>query len=59
MLSIIRDRVQSGIDAGKSLVEIKRGRPALDYAGVFGATSGPWTTDDFIEAVYRSLGGRR
>jgi glyoxylase-like metal-dependent hydrolase (beta-lactamase superfamily II) len=59
MLTIIRDRVRSAIDAGSSLAELKRSRPALDYAGIFGASAGPWTTDDFIEAVYRSLGGSR
>ena len=37
---------------------MKRGRPALDYAGIFGASSGAWTTDDFIEAIYRDLAGR-
>jgi cyclase len=59
MLTIIRDRIKTSIDKGKSLAEVRRTRPALDYAGVFGATDGPWTTDAFIEAVYRDLGGKR
>ena len=55
MLTIIRDRIQHAIDNGASLADVKRIRPALDYAGVFGAASGPWTTDAFIEAIYRDL----
>jgi len=59
MLTIIRDRVQTAVDAGSSFAALRRSEPALDYAGVFGAASGPWTTDAFIEAVYRNLGGGR
>jgi hypothetical protein len=57
MLTIVRDRVQSAIDSRSSLAEVHRSRPALDYAGIFGASSGSWTTDAFIEAIYRDLGG--
>jgi len=59
MLTIIRDRIQHAIDDGDSLADVKRSRPALDYQGVFGAGSGPWTTEAFIEAVYRDLAGER
>jgi cyclase len=58
MLTIIRDRAQSAIDAGRSLAQLKQSRPVLDYDGIYGAASGPWTTDDFLAAVYQSLGGR-
>jgi glyoxylase-like metal-dependent hydrolase (beta-lactamase superfamily II) len=58
MLTIIRDRIQAGIDDGDSLSAIRSARPALDYAGIFGTSAGPWTTDAFIEAIYRDLGGR-
>ena len=27
----------------------------MDYDGLYGATTGPWTTDMFVEAVYKSL----
>src|SRR5690606_19862732 len=59
MLTIIRDRIESAVAAGESLNEVKRARPALDYAGIFGAASGPWTTEAFIEAIYRDSGARR
>ena len=55
MLTIIRDRVQNAIDEGQSLRQLRQSQPTLDYEGVFGATTGPWTTDTFIEAAYRSL----
>lgn len=59
MLTIVRDRIRAAIGRGDSLADVKRSRPALDYSGVFGAESGPWTTDAFIEAIYRDLAGNR
>ena len=40
---------------GKTLEQVKAARLTLDYDGVYGATSGAWTTDMFVEAVYKSL----
>ena len=59
MLTIIRDRIQAAVDNGDSLAEVRRSRPALDYSGIFGAAAGTWTTDAFIEAIYRELAGDR
>ena len=55
MLVIFRDRVQSMIKAGATLEQVKAARPTADFDVRFGATSGPWTTDVFVEAVYTSL----
>jgi cyclase len=55
MVSIIRDRVQAMLDAGATLEQVKAARPTADYDTRYGATSGPWTTDTFVEAVYTSL----
>ena len=55
MVTIIRDRIQDMIKRGLTLQQVKAARPTLDYDGRYGAKSGPWTTDMFIEAVYRSL----
>ena len=55
MLAIIRDRVKSMIDTGATLAQVKAARVTIDYDDIFGANSGPWTTDNFIEAVYTSL----
>ena len=55
MITIIRDRVRVLIDAGKSLAEVKAAAPAAGYAGRYGNAGGDWTTERFVEAVYRSL----
>lgn len=61
MVTTIRDRVQDLIDKGSTLDQVRASQPTLDYDPRFGATTGPWTTDMFITAVYRSLrpGGAR
>ena len=55
MLMIIRDRVQDLVKKGATLAQVKAARPTLDYDGRYGATAGEWTTDQFVDAVYRSL----
>jgi len=55
MLTIIRDRVQDMIGKGMTLDQVKQAKPTFDYDIHYGQTTGPWTTDMFIEAVYRSL----
>ena len=55
MITIIRDRVQDGVKRGQTLEQVKAGKPTLDYDARWGATSGFWTTDMFIEAVYKDL----
>lgn len=55
MISIIRDRVQDSIKKGKTLEQIKAEHPTLDYDGVYGSASGPWTTEMFVTAVYEDL----
>jgi hypothetical protein len=55
MTTIIRDRIQDMVRKGMTLEQVKAARPTADYDPRYGATSGFWTTDMFIEAVYRSL----
>jgi glyoxylase-like metal-dependent hydrolase (beta-lactamase superfamily II) len=55
MLTIIRDRVRALIGRGASVEQVKAARVTADYDTRFGATSGAWTTDMFVEAVYTSL----
>jgi len=57
MVTIIRDRVQAMIEKGMTLEQVRAARPTVDYDPRYGATTGPWTTDMFIEAVYVTLGG--
>jgi cyclase len=55
MVTIIRDRIASMVESGMSLEQVKAARPTRDYDGRYGADSGFWTTDRFVEAVYRNL----
>ena len=55
MLTIIRDRVALLVGEGRTLEQVHAARVSLDYDGVYGATSGPWTTEAFIAAAYREL----
>lgn len=57
MVTTIRDRVQHLVDKGATLDEVRAARPTLDYDPRFGSETGAWTTDMFVTAVYRSLGG--
>ena len=55
MVTIIRDRFQDAIKKGRTLEQVKAAGLVKDYEGRYGATTGFWTTDAFIEAAYRSL----
>ena len=35
--------------------QVKAARPTMDFDRRYGSTTGAWTTDMFVEAVYRSL----
>ena len=59
MVTIIRDRIQAMIKKDMSLEQVKASKPTLDYDGIYGATTGIWTTDMFIEAVYKSLSQKK
>ena len=55
MVTIIRDRVRDLIKAGMTLEQIKAASPARGYTRRYGSDKGSWTTNDFVEAIYRSL----
>jgi glyoxylase-like metal-dependent hydrolase (beta-lactamase superfamily II) len=57
MTVILRDRVQDAIKKGMTLDQVKAAKLTIDYEPRYGATSGFWTTDKFLEAAYQSLGG--
>jgi cyclase len=59
MVVIITDTIQHMIDQKMTLEQIKAAAPARAWEPEFGATSGPWTTNDFVEAVYKSLTTRK
>lgn len=58
MVTIVRDRIQDLVKKGMTLAQVKATQPTLDYDPLYGpatASTGIWSTDKFIEAVYKSL----
>jgi hypothetical protein len=43
------------IAIGATLAQVKAARVTADYDTRYGANTGPWTTEMFVEAVYNSL----
>lgn len=58
MVTIIRDRIQDLMKKGQTLAQIRQADPVKGYRRRYGADTGPWTTNQFIEAVFKSLGGK-
>lgn len=59
MATIVRDRIRLLVSQGRTLDEVRRAGVTRDYDGIYGAASGPWTTDMFIGAVYQEELKRR
>ena len=55
MVAIVRDRIADMIKRGMTLEQVKAARPTYEYDGRYGAVSGQWTTEMFVEAAYRDL----
>ena len=55
--TIIRDRFADAAKRKQTLAQVKAARLVRDYEGRYGATQGFWTTDAFVEAVYKTIGG--
>ena len=55
MVTIVRDRIEDLVKKGKTLEQVKAAKPTLDYDGVYGADSGPWTTSTFTQKAYQEL----
>jgi glyoxylase-like metal-dependent hydrolase (beta-lactamase superfamily II) len=55
MVTIIRDRIRDLMKQGLTLEQVKAASPARGYMRRYGSDRGRWTTNDFVEAVYRSL----
>jgi glyoxylase-like metal-dependent hydrolase (beta-lactamase superfamily II) len=59
MVVTIRDVIADMIKQGKTLGQVKEGSPVKAYETQYGSNTGPWTTDMFIEAVYKSLTAKK
>ena len=59
MIVVVRDVIQDMMKRGMTLEQIKEASPAKPFERQYGGSSGPWTTNNFIEAVYKSLAGKK
>jgi glyoxylase-like metal-dependent hydrolase (beta-lactamase superfamily II) len=59
MVTVIRDLVQDMIDKGMTAAQVQAANPTKGYRQRFGADSGPWTTDMFVDAIYNGLAGAK
>jgi glyoxylase-like metal-dependent hydrolase (beta-lactamase superfamily II) len=55
MVTILRDRIRSMVEKGMTLKQVQAAKPTADYDGRYGATTGRWTTEQFVAAAYESL----
>jgi cyclase len=55
MATIVRDRVRDMAASGFTLAQVLEARPSLEYDGLYGSTTGSWTTDMFLETVYNEV----
>ncbi len=55
MVAILRDRIHDLKNKGMTVDQVKAARPTMDYDGLYGSDTGPWTTSMFIDAVYNTL----
>ena len=59
MLTIVQDFIREMIKEGKTLEQIQKAQPTIGYDGMYGSDSGPWTTKQFVAAVYQELRNAR
>src|SRR5665213_1166249 len=58
MIVIVKDRIQDMLKKGMTLAQIKAAQPTLDYDTQYVSPNSFVKTDQFVEAVYKSLGGK-
>jgi len=59
MITIVRDVIDDMAKRGMTLDQVKAANPTKPYRRRFGTDSGPWTTDMFVEAVFKSLNTKK
>jgi glyoxylase-like metal-dependent hydrolase (beta-lactamase superfamily II) len=55
MVTIVRNSVRRLVSKGLTLDQIKAANPTQGYRSRYGSDAGPWTTDMFVEAIYKGL----
>lgn len=55
MVTIVHDRIRDMKKQGLTLEQVKAASPARGYIRRYGSDKGSWTTNDFVEAIYRTI----
>ncbi len=59
MVTIIRDVIADMIAKGMTLEQVQAANPTKGYRKQYGSDSGPYTTNMFVEAIYKSLTAKK
>src|SRR5580765_4350479 len=59
MVVIVRDRIRDAVKKGMTLDQVKAARLTRDFDARYAAASGPGTSANFVESVYRDLSGKK
>ncbi|NOT27365.1 MAG: MBL fold metallo-hydrolase [Acidobacteria bacterium] len=55
MVTTIKDNIEALIKEGRTLAQIQAANPTAGYRARWGRETGPWTTAQFVEAIYHGL----
>ena len=55
MLTIVRDRIQEYVKRGMTLDQVRAKKPTLDWDARYGLDAEFWSTDRFIEQIYKDM----
>jgi len=55
MVTTIKDNIEALVKQGRTLAEVQAANPTAGYRARWGRESGPWTTAQFVEAIYTGL----
>ncbi len=55
MVTTIKDNIEALIKEGRTLEQIQAANPTAGYRARWGRETGPWTTAQFVEAIYHGL----
>jgi glyoxylase-like metal-dependent hydrolase (beta-lactamase superfamily II) len=55
MVTTIKDIIEDMVKKGMTLEQVKAANPTAGYRKRYGADTGPWTTDMFVDAIYNGL----
>ena len=55
MLTIVRDRIQEYVKRGMTLEQVRAKKPTFDWDARYGLNTAFWSTDRFIEQIYKDM----